>query len=417
MTKAQERALRQSEIRTRLGEIEALPADKMTDEIAGETDTLIAELRSLEVQNRAGIVAGDEPEKRGTSADGGESAEIRSIVGRATMCRYFTAIMAGRGVQGAEAELDAALGFDSMQPGIPLMMWPEQRAAEQRADVATPAPGTVGVNLEPIRPMIFAPSLAESLGVRMPTVMGGTFATATITTALSAAPKGKGDDAEATAAALTVQTATVKRVSGRLSLTEEDVIAIGQGNFESSLRQNLSMVMSDRLDHQLLDGTGSGVNLHGLYRRVTFADAAAAVDSYADYLAHFHEGVHGVWAPNRRAVSAVVGIDTYKHMASVYRTTDSDMSAVDWAETKLGSFRTHDRVPAAASGAQKILLVRRGVPGVSIAVSPVFGRLMITDIYSGSASGTRYVTSHVLLGDVVVEQANAYTGRTAKIST
>ena len=103
---------------------------------------------------------------------------------------------------------------------------PERRngdGAEHRA--VTPVPGTVGVNLDPIRPAVFATSIASRLGIDMPRVAGGTYATATITTSQTAAAKQKAPHADAaavaTAGALTVTTATPKRVSARLELTPQ----------------------------------------------------------------------------------------------------------------------------------------------------------------------------------------------------
>ena len=55
----------------------------------------------------------------------------------------------------------------------------------------------------------------------------------------------------------------------------EDIAAIGQDNFESALRDNLSLVLSAELDNQLLNGAGSSNDLTGLIARLT-----AASDSY-----------------------------------------------------------------------------------------------------------------------------------------
>ena len=41
-------------------------------------------------------------------------------------------------------------------------------------------------------------------------------------------------------------------------------------------------------------------------------------------------------------------------------------------------------------------------------VCPHWNIIDIDDIYSGSAQGERYFTMHVLLGDVIVVQPNAY---------
>ena len=79
--------------------------------------------------------------------------------------------------------------------GFRLELWdvaqPEHRA-EHRADVATDAPGTVGVNLDRIRPAVFSQSVLPRLGVEMPRVESGTYASATISTSLTAGSQAKG---------------------------------------------------------------------------------------------------------------------------------------------------------------------------------------------------------------------------------
>ena len=112
------------------------------------------------------------------------------------------------------------------------------------------APGTVGVNLDPLRPAVFAHSIAARLGIEMPRVMSGTYATATISTSQDAAALAKSGAAVGVAGAFTVSTATPKRISARLELTLEDIAAVGAGNFESILRENVALILSDELDTQ-----------------------------------------------------------------------------------------------------------------------------------------------------------------------
>ena len=90
----------------------------------------------------------------------------------------------------------------------------------------------------------------------MPRVMSGTYASATITTPLTAGSKSKGAAQDATAASFTVSSVTPKRISARLAIAIEDVAAVGQANFESILRENLSLVLSDELDKQAINGDG-----------------------------------------------------------------------------------------------------------------------------------------------------------------
>ena len=169
-----------------------------------------------------------------------ETRERLDLRGRARLTNYLTAASRGRMADGAEAELAQAAGVN----GIPLELFePDPRAelrnAENRA--VTPAPGTVSINLDPIRPAVFSNSIAARLGIDMPRVMSGTYVSATITTSQTAAALDKAPHADAaavaTAGALTVTTATPKRISARLELALEDIAAVGQENFESILRQ------------------------------------------------------------------------------------------------------------------------------------------------------------------------------------
>ena len=50
-----------------------------------------------------------------------------------------------------------------------------------------------------------------------------------------------------------------------------------------------------------------------------------------------------------------------------------------------------------------------GSGGMRTAVCPHWNMISIDDIYSGSAQGERYFTMHVLLGDVILVQPDAYT--------
>ena len=158
MTPAQKIELRRSEVRERLNEISGLEGDAFTDEVRGEADILQSEYRDLEVRHRAAVVAGDVAAEAGTTTPAGSATEDRErleLRQRASVGRFLLAALRGRSPDGAEAELQAEAGVE----GIPLELWDtatEARAAETRADAPTGAPGTVGVNLDRIRPAVFA---------------------------------------------------------------------------------------------------------------------------------------------------------------------------------------------------------------------------------------------------------------------
>ena len=273
--------------------------------------------------------------------------ELRS---KASLARYFQAFARGRVVDGAESELCAATGVQ----GIPIELWDipgrpaEQRSAEHR--VITPAPGTVGVNLDPIRPAVFATSIAARLGIEMPRVASGTYATATIGTSQSAVALAKSGESMATAGALTVTTATPKRVSARLELTLEDIAAVGQSNFESILRQNLSLALSDELDKQVISGDGQAPNLSGILHRLTGPADPTGVADFDAFAAAHAGGVDGLWANTIRDVGIVAGPATYRLASRTFQTATNykgEMSAAAYALENTGGFWTNLRMPDA----------------------------------------------------------------------
>ena len=192
MTNSQRLAVRLSEIRQRLNAIGGLAGDAFTDEIRQESDRLQTEFRDKETQYRSALIAEGETERRALeNAPDAEMRERLELRGRASLSRYLAAALQGRQVDGPEAELREAAGVD----GIPMELWdtaPERQTEHRQTDAATDAPGTVGVNLDRIRPAVFAQSVLPMLGVEMPRVESGTYASATITTSLTAGSKAKG---------------------------------------------------------------------------------------------------------------------------------------------------------------------------------------------------------------------------------
>ena len=245
--------LREREIKGRLGELAALEGEQRTEAVETEQRTLLAEVTGLQPRIAAAKVAEEaDASLRGlqTFADG-ENRERLELRSRARLSNYLTARLQGRMAGGAEAELSQAAGVE----GIPLELWDVPRVGEQRAVTGTP--GTTGINLDMIRPAVFAPSIATRLGVEMPRVPSGTFASATISQSVTAAAKNKSANAPETAALFTVGSTGPKRVSARLATTIEAVAEVGAENYESALRENISLALSDELDNQASTATGT----------------------------------------------------------------------------------------------------------------------------------------------------------------
>ena len=242
MTNLQKLALRLSEVRSRLNDISGLEADALTDEVKTEAEALTAEYQGLEVRHRAAIIADGNTEARPADATDQLEAEARErleLRSKARLAAYVSAALRGTLVSGAEAELMSASGITD---GIPLELFDTREVIETRAERAiTPAPATVGVNMDLVRPAVFAPSIAERLMIDMPRVESGAYATGTIATSLTAEAVAKSADVPQTPGAITINTTSPHRVGASLGVALEDVAGVGVSNFESALRENVSM--------------------------------------------------------------------------------------------------------------------------------------------------------------------------------
>ena len=104
--------------------------------------------------------------------------------------------------------------------GIPFELWepaPKEQRDEHRVITAAPASGT-GVNLDTLRPFVFAPSVAGTLGIEMPMVASGTYASATLSAAATGDAVAKSAAVPETAATWTPSTTTPHRVGAALRL-------------------------------------------------------------------------------------------------------------------------------------------------------------------------------------------------------
>ena len=424
MTTAQKRLRelreRQSKERGRMAELSLV--DELNDEQRADLDTMERGTPDLERQIRAAMIAAETEEREAettqTTGPDAEQRERLELRGRASLTAYLRARIEGRQVGGAEAELQQAAGIGG---GIPLEIWDTSEVLEQRA--ATEAPGTTGVNLDRIRPAVFANSIAPRLGIDMPRVMSGAYASATIATSLSAGPAAKGVDAVASAAAFTVTAVTPKRISARLSIQVEDIAAVGQANFESILRENLALALSDSLDDEAINGSYDAssvppdLGLVGIFARLTDPGAPSAIADFDAFAGSHASGIDGLWANQLSEVAIVCGPATMTLSARTFQSATSykgEMSAAAYAVNQTGGWWTNKRMPAAVGNVQQAILYRKGrsmmggAGAMRTAVCPHWNELAIDDIYSGSASGTRHFTMHVLLGDVILVQPDAY---------
>ena len=405
--------------------------DTLDAETRAELDTIEKGTPDLERQLRAATTAAETEDRSslidtatGAKPEDGKRAELRAAC---SVGRYLMG--AGGRQSGAEAELQQELGLNDQQIPLEIFAQPETRAGELEKRAVTPAPGTTGINLDVLRPAVFAPSVVDKLMVEMPMVESGTFASGTISTAATADAVQKGAEVPETAAAFTVQTTTPHRVGASLNLAAEDIATVGQANFESILREHISLVLSDDLDDQLLNGDGSvsntDNNLFGILARLTDPTAPGAeVAGFDAFVASFADSIDGLWSSMMSEVSILAGVDTYRLSAKTFRDATADLGSIsfaDYATAHTAGWATNKRMPAAAANVQQAIVCRKGrsmTPSPTrLAVCPHWGYLSVDDIYTGARKGERRYVLSVLVGDVILVQADAYAQVSYRVAT
>ncbi len=246
MTKSQTLALRRSSIRQRLNEIAGLEGDALTDEIRAECDRLTAEYRDVETRWRAATVSeGEELEKRAAEA-GGETAEereTRELRGRIKLGAYFQAAAEERGVEGAEAEYNAARRLRNGYFPLDLLV-------EERATTNVDAEANQGTWLD----RLFAESAATRLGVSFQSVMPGTAAYPVTSAGATGAQRGRGEAAADAAWSVSVKELKPTRNGVKATFSVEDSMRLP--GLEEALRRDLGMALVDAVDRAIFLGDG-----------------------------------------------------------------------------------------------------------------------------------------------------------------
>lgn len=406
MTTAQRLALRLSEIRQKLNELSG--KDAPTEAETEELRSLSAEYPRLEERHRAATIAEAHEEAEaldnGDPGDG-EDRERRELRSRSRLSRYVGAALDGLPVDGAERELSAAAGC----PGaVPLELF-EVRRSEVEARAVTPAPATTDENLAPIVPAIFDRSAAAWLGISMPMVGTGDAGYPVLSTSLTGGVVAKSAEATEDAGAFTVTMAQPRRISGAFRFTVEDAARLS--GMEEALRVNISSVLSDALDKQAVNGSGTGDGtLNGLLNILTDPTAPAAnAETFARYVAAAASHVDGLFAVDLGGVRQLVGVQTYGHMAGAFRANEDSMTAEGWLMSRTGGVRTSRRIAAPASNIQQAIVRRSNPAGDRIAVMPTWqGLQLIRDPYTAARKGEVVVTALMLVGDVIVLRGGAF---------
>ena len=310
---------------------------------------------------------------------------------KANIGAIFQALTERRATEGAEAELQAHHGLSPHQVPLDLLRGP----VEHRAVTAAPT-NTETSQQTPIQPVFAASSLAY-LNIDQMSVPTGD----AVFPVLTSRPAVRGPFSDSSVAAETdgsfdAELLAPERIQASFSYLRTDAARFSM--MGESLREALNSSLSEKVDAEGIAGTDgllTGTNLpnHG----------AGGTTTFAQYISRFAYGrVDGRFAPTTRDLKALVGSSIFAHMGTVYKSTETDISAVDrlMAVVGMDNIRVSAHVPDVVNKKQNGL-IRLG--GRRDMVVPMWeGVSLIFDEITGAGKGEINITAVLLFAVKIV---------------
>ena len=389
MLKSITAALKLSEIRSRLNELNALPDAEVTDALRDEERGLIDEQGTRETEYRAALTAeGDEhPTVPVDAAD----REYREVLARGNVGRVLTAVVEHRATVGADAEVQQHLGLAPNQ--IPLDML--RAPVEHRA--VTTGPANVGTTEQQTIMPVFAAGVGAFLGADRPTVDAGLVAYPVLDQRPTVAgPHTDSTSVDETTGSFSSELLTPGRIQASYFYKRTDSARFS--SLDMALRQALNGGLEEKLDQELIAGTEgllTGTNLP--------AHAAAAVTAFEAYLSAFgHSRVDGRYATALADVRAVMGSATYAHAGNQYRSTTADYSALDALDRKTGGVRVSAHVPAVSNSNKQNAVIRLGLHDRAVLQVMWDGVSLVPDEITKVKTGEIAITAILLVATKIL---------------
>ena len=162
------------------------------------------------------------------------------------------------------------------------------------------------------------------------------------------------------------------------------------------LGESIRGALSNELDNEVFNGSATGLN--GLLLQAADVAVAGAVESYSSGIGRFAALVDGSHAYSLADLRCVVGPSTYAHYMGLI---SDGVPLADYLESKLGSFRVSNRMPAIAAKGQKGIVTLNGGPS-PIRVYVWNALEIVRDPYSGAGAGKVTLTATALVSEVYI---------------
>lgn len=320
-----------------------------------------------------------------------ERAEIRRLAEQVELRRYMQVAVTEVRLDGAEAELNAALELRGAAGTM--VPWEALAPIEVRVDAVTNAPSDIPRSTAPIIDRVFAGGGASFLGVAMPSVPSGERLYTHMSAGATAEPKSKAASVDAAAATFTPTTFKPIRLTARYLWNVEDAAELS--GMESALRGDLREALKEKMDDQILNGNGTAPNVAGFFATKangglgdvanpgTVVTAESMIQSYASQ-------VDGRYAKMQSDTRFLIGATTFAKLSALVQ---GNAYVFDRYQDRT---RVSALVPAAAANVQQAIAAKVGAPGM-YAIAPVWqGVELIRDQVTKAESGQIALTAIAL---------------------
>lgn len=388
MTDRQKLELRLSETRSRLNVLRS--QDDLTDADRAEMDGLVSAYPDLERQYRSALIEEDSFEA--SPPVDSETRERRALQSRARVHRYVASGIEGRAVDGAEGELNAALGIAA--EGFPLRLL----APEVRATTDTDAGSTARRWLD----RLFADTAAMHLGVTFDSVGAGVASYPVTTAGAGSAQRGRGQAAADAAWTVGVSELKPTRNSVRAVFSIEDAARLS--GLEQALRRDLRMALTEKVDRTIFRGDSTanenvgditGLQTAGITEfTLTQANKVKPANTVAEFAALI-DGKHAASMADLRIVTSVgtntLWLSTIANSAAENQTLAQFLAASGMSWMARGEIDTN----TANGDFGAYVGLGRGITGAGVA-AVWDSAMLIRDPYSNAAKGEVALTmSHL----------------------
>ena len=392
--------LERSQKTQRVRALQAKDPAKLSDEERAEIVSLADRLDKIETEWRAASEAEQaETRAKGENPDA-EARERDRLVAGVSIMDYLDEVLTDKRAEGKAHEARQALiGEQARERLIPFdFLLPPEPPAEARA--VTPVAGTVVVaNYQAsVLERVFTRSVAARLMVSMPSVPVGQ-ANFPILTGGTTAGMVAADGTHAGAAG-SFEGFTLEpiRLTAHYEMRMEDIYKLR--GYESVLRRDLAAVMSDQMDHQVVNGDGNAPNVSGFQTELAAPAAEANAITWSEGLGKMTALVDGLNSFDLSDIRTVIGKRSFGYYETLFRTGATDngprASLGDYIRAKIGGYSVSSRIAEIQAHSQINIAALTSFPGRN-AVAPMWSAFeVIRDNITQASKGQIILTAIAL---------------------